>query len=588
MASFEGSIGTPAGYFNLMVDYGYSQSIAGNYSDVWATGYVKRNNSNAYPYNSNSSASLSINGSAAGYGGAYDLRTDGYKVIVSHSVRVYHDNNGNATIPISFSFNGLLSSYYPNGSISQNITLATIPRQATMTSASNFNDEINPSFTFTNPANASMSCWLEPKPVGEHLATRTLSGTSGTYTWTLTEEERTQLRNKCTTGNSCVCRIGLYSVVGGTTYASYKDATMSIVNANPVFDNFEFEDINSATIALTGDNQKMIQGYSTIEATIPVVNKATAQKGATMSKYSFVISDVQRDIPYSTTGAVSNSIDFAKSGVFNVYAIDSRNNSTLVTKNALQTIAYNPLVKGNINVNRNNGTSEQTTLVFDGKVDLVDFGQVVNSIQQAKYRYKQTDSDTWSSYNNITLTIDQESNFSFNGFIQGDTNEGFDIEHSYNIEVYIQDELSDITYTANLGSGKPGLAIHKQGIGIMGKYDTNEGGLLQIASKNVFKYSTDEVDTGFTWIDGKEIYRKVISYGSLSANQEVSIDISNIDFDTIVYVNGFQKGSANFNHIPILFYNSNWSYAYVERKKLVFKTGWTATNVYIILEYTKI
>ena len=587
MASFEGSIGTPAGYFNLMVDYGYSQSTTGNYSDVWATGYVKRNNSNAYPHNSSSSASLSINGSAAGYGGAYDLRSDGYKAIVSHSVRVYHDNNGYATIPMSFSFNGLLSSYYPNGSISASITLPRINRQATVTSATDFTDETNPTIKYSNPAGFRINARLEF--AGSAIRRDNIANT-GTYTFALTEEERNLLRSKTPNSNTLTVREIIATCIGGTTETnwSWQDKKMTIVNANPIFSNFEFEDTNPITLALTGNNQNIIQGYSNVKATIPVVNIATAQKSATMSKYSFVVSDVQRDITYSSTSSTNNTIEGVKSGVFNVYAIDSRNNSTLVTKNALQTIAYNPLIKGNISINRNNGTSEQTTLVIDGKADLVDFGETANSIQQAKYRYKQTDSDTWSNYNNITLTIDQEGNFSFNGLIQGDTNEGFDIEHSYNIEVYVQDELSDITYTANLGSGKPGLAMHKQGVGIMGKYDTNEGGLLQIASKNVLKYSTDEVDTGFTWIDGKEIYRKVISYGSLSANQEVSIDISNIDFDTIVYVNGFQKGSANFNHIPILFYNSNWSYAYVERKRLLFKTGWAATNVYIILEYTKI
>lgn len=586
MASFEGSIGTPAGYFNLMVDYGYSQSTTGNYSDVWATGYVKRNNSNAYPHNSSSSASLSINGSAAGYGGAYDLRSDGYKAIVSHSVRVYHDNNGYATIPMSFSFNGLLSGYYPNGSISASITLPRINRQATVTSATDFTDETNPTIKYSNPAGFRINARLEF--AGSVIRRDNISNT-GSYTFSLTEEERNLLRSKTPNSNTLTVREVIATCIGGTTETnwSWQDKKMSIVNANPIFSNFEFEDTNPITLALTGDNQNIIQGYSNVKATIPVANIATAQKSATMSKYSFVVSDVQRDITYSSTESTNNTIEEVKSGVLNVYAIDSRNNSTLVTKNALQTISYNPLVKGNISINRNNGTSEQTTLVIDGKADLVDFGDVVNSIQQAKYRYKQTDSNTWSNYNNITLTIDQEGNFSFNGLIQGDTNEGFDIEHSYNIEVYIKDELSDITYTANLGSGIPGLAMHKQGIGIMGKYDTNEGGLLQIASKNVFKYSNDEVDTGFTWIDGKEIYRKVISYGSLSANQEVSIDISNIGFDTIVYVNGFQKGSATFNHIPILFYNSNWSYAYVERKRLLFKTGWAATNVYIILEYTK-
>ena len=36
-----------------------------------------------------------------------------------------------------------------------------------------------------------------------------------------------------------------------------------------------------------------------------------------------------------------------------------------------------------------------------------------------------------------------------------------------------------------------------------------EGGLLQIEGKNIFKYSTNETFTGSVWLDGKKIYRRV-------------------------------------------------------------------------------
>ena len=71
MASFNGNIGTPSGGFNLKVEYSISQSVSGNYSDVTATGYVKRNNSSYKPYNSSSSSSLTINGTAKSYTGSY-------------------------------------------------------------------------------------------------------------------------------------------------------------------------------------------------------------------------------------------------------------------------------------------------------------------------------------------------------------------------------------------------------------------------------------------------------------------------------------------------------------------------------------
>lgn len=128
MDSFEGSIGTPSGGFNLKVEYSYTQNIEENYSDVTATAYVKRNNSSYSPYNNESTANLTIDGTNKNYTGSYDLRTGGYKIITSNTVRVPHNSDGTKSITISFSFNGKLSSYYPNGSISKEITLTPIPR----------------------------------------------------------------------------------------------------------------------------------------------------------------------------------------------------------------------------------------------------------------------------------------------------------------------------------------------------------------------------------------------------------------------------------------------------------------------------
>ena len=78
-------------------------------------------------------------------------------------------------------------------------------------------------------------------------------------------------------------------------------------------------------------------------------------------------------------------------------------------------------------ITRQNGIAEETTLTITGTIDLIDFGQVVNSIQESKYRYKATDSNSWPSYTNITVNINYEGNISFNDLIQGDTANSFDI-----------------------------------------------------------------------------------------------------------------------------------------------------------------
>ena len=485
-----------------------------------------------------------------------------------------------------------------SGSSGGNIYAGNITRQAYVTGATDFNDEGNPRITFTNPAGFRINARLE---FAGTVIRRDNIANTGSYTFDLTSAERDLLRSKCPNSNTLTVREVIATCLSGTTEAfwSWQDKTMSIVNGNPTFSNFEFEDVNPTTLALTGNNQNIIQGFSSVKATIPVEYIATANKYATMSKYSFTCSDVQRDITYSSDSSTNNTIENVKSGVFNVYAIDSRNNSTLVTKNANQTISYNPLVKGNISIARQNGVAEENTLTINGTIDLKYFGQVVNSIQESKYRYKTTDSSTWSNYKNITVSVDNEGNISFSNLIQGDTADGFDIGNSYNIEVLISDELSSIVFTANLGSGIPNIALHKQGVSIMSKYNTTEGGALQIEGKNIFKYSTSEVKTGYKWIDGKPIYRKIFT-GNMTntTNSWVNLQQCNLtNADSILDIKGTITNTSSDKRVLLInsFENSSYHCAFSYLGQTDYLqcnvSGWTYSNFgfkYIVaIYYTK-
>ena len=314
----------------------------------------------------------------------------------------------------------------------------------------------------------------------------------------------------------------------GNTYIGTKSCrfTCSVTNANPIFENFEFADINNKTLALTNNSQTIIPRYSTVRISVTLNNKAIAQKYATMTKYRVSTGTGSIDLAYSTT-ETKNAHFIAQGGIFNVYAIDSRNNSTLVTKNAENIIYYDDLIKNSIAVTRQNGVSEFVNLKIEGIIDLVQFGvsevgstPIINQIKEAKYRYKATDSNTWSQYEDITLTVDNTGKFSYNGLVQGDLpNHGFDINNSYNFEVYVEDELSNVTFTANLNSGIPNIALHKNGVGIMGKYDETEGGLLQVA--------------------GKKILTPYVLYQNLSGNNgtvTLSDNVSNYDYIEIFYM----------------------------------------------------
>ena len=460
-----------------------SQNVANNTTTFTLRGYFYYGGGSSV---SSSNSTFKLDGTTIKTG-SYSY-SNGYHLLGTKQITVTHNNDG--TFP-GRSVKIIGDSYHIDGSKSGNITAPKINRLATVTSGMDFNDEGNPTISFNNPANYQVAPYLNFKlnDVTVVSIVREKGEYTSPYTWELSEAERTQIRNALSNTNSCVVTEGV-DTWNGNTKLGYNAVikTFSIVNANPIFTNFSFLDVNSRITALTGNNQTIVKNYSNVYVRVyRPADIAIPQKNASITNYQFVCgNDSVVFYDYGDEYA-SGKINNVKSGVFNVYAVDSRSNSTLVTKFATNVIDYTELIKGSISVARQTGTSEETILTLDGQINLVNFGSVTNSIKTAKTRYKQSDSDTWSNYSNITLTVDSNGNFSFNGLIQGDTSLGFDEAHSYNIEVVISDELSTITYTANLGSAIPNIALHKNGVGIMGKYDPLVGGDLQVRGKNVSK-----------------------------------------------------------------------------------------------------
>lgn len=101
-------------------------------------------------------------------------------------------------------------------------------------------------------------------------------------------------------------------------------------------------------------------------------------------------------------------------------------------------------------------------------------------------------------------------------------------------------------------------------------------------------YSTEEIDTGKKWIDGKTIYRTVLTISSITAGQVKSIDISSLNFERIVFITAIgtlTDGAV----IPIPYlYAGNSVTMYEENNNIrIASTGYNMTNVNVIIEYVK-
>jgi hypothetical protein len=342
--------------------------------------------------------------------------------------------------------------------------LPTIPLNATITSAKNFDDTGNPSFTYSNPAggsNTMKDAWLEINPESTHLAIRQIgTATSGTYNWSLTEDERNQLRAAIPNANTATCRIGFINSITGN--ATYIDKTFTIINANPTFKAFDYKDSNATVAAITGNDQVLVQGQSTLQATVTAAQKMVTKKYATPSSYSFQFGAVNASAAYASSDVVASlgAPDTAGTQRLRVKALDSRSNVTVIYKD-IEVVPYNaPVI--NASVTRDDGGfSIQSTLSIAGTFSLVQVGGVtknaVNTTSGVKYRYKRSDTSTWGDWTNATATISGSSISVANILMNCDN------QYQWDFEVSITDRFTTTTVPLTLSVGIPIFRIGTDG-----------------------------------------------------------------------------------------------------------------------------
>ena len=366
-----------------------------------------------------------------------------------------------------------------------NVIWMTTKNIATITEPNNnfnINNEDSLTVKVNNPSGNQIAYFLDC-PSGTRRLT---SGKTTNISYTWTKQQILSMLQYSPNNNSISVKVGAITY-GNKEYYNVRTGTLNIVNSNPSFYNFTYEDTNSNTIQLTGNNQIIIKGYSNVKGIISTANKAKARNYARMSKYRFVIGDKQVDVNYSDNSIIQATINAAKNNIFTMYAIDSRGNSTSKQISPAQYVDYFPIKISKVDAIRENGIGSIVKLIFSGAIWEGSFGKVLNTIKSCQYRYKKTTSNTWIQGETILNPVVNGKTFSFESLIKGDLGaNGFDINESYNVQVIISDKLSFSQYDYILGSGKPGIAITQNGVAINGMYKENLGGALQIWNGDVY------------------------------------------------------------------------------------------------------
>lgn len=345
-ANFTGSNGS---HFYIQLYYDLSQDVLTNTSTITYYLYIgSTDNYSGYGTASNGY----INGNWVG--SFTSIGRNDYFLVGQRQESVVHNNDGTKTVSYSASVTSSWD-YLGNASLSGDLVLPRIDRYPTLISAPNFNDEENPTITYTTImgfSNATLSACISLTGARDDVPYRQIAVSSGSYTFELTNEERTTLRQACT-GKTLQVFFFIRTTANNTNYYSTLTRTMSIINGEPTF-----------TTTITEMNQSVIDILNDSSATtlIKNVSKAlvrvtpTAYKEATISGVTINNTTITSS-PYQT-------IIVPTSGTFTINVVDSRGYPTagVETRNLID---YEKVKINNVSFERENPTSSNVILNLD-------------------------------------------------------------------------------------------------------------------------------------------------------------------------------------------------------------------------------
>ena len=187
------------------------------------------------------------------------------------------------------------------------VSLDRIHPTASITSAPNFTDEQNPTITYSNSAGNTttlLQACISLDGSKADIAYRDISKTGTSYTFNLTDAERTLLRNATLSGsNTRKVKFYIKTTLYGQTKLTSLEKTLTIANATPsVSVSFEEADGTCANLTQGNTSDVYIKGFSDIYYTV----SGTALKGATITKYKTTLGSASSS---KQTGTFTNIQD---------------------------------------------------------------------------------------------------------------------------------------------------------------------------------------------------------------------------------------------------------------------------------------
>ena len=390
--------------------------------------------------------------------------------------------------------------------------------ETTVLNVNNFNDEQNPSFSYSLDYTENVTATAK-LAVGSWEVTRTLDSlsTSGSYTFQLTDSERTGLRNQLAnvTSDTATVTFTTTTSLGTTSYSG--SAIVTIINADPTI---------SGTYTIDGGSTIIIPGNNKVNVSC----NATFKKGATAGSYRISCGDKSID---TSTGSFNN-IDVNKI-VFSV--TDSRGNTASQTVTITEMVNYIPLTCVIESTNPVEDTSGNTTSSFNisGAYYNGSFGSTPNTLT---LKYRKT----------INSTVGDWENISTSGIITGNSySTSISIVTSKTAEVSIEVQATDNINTVSSNSTKVSVTPVFDWSGTDFNFNVPiylNGKLIPLISESgtftsgtsTFYYRkwNDGVSEAWGHISGSVTIPSSSNFGGLYSSEEISA--SNITFPEGLFI----------------------------------------------------
>lgn len=413
-------------------------------------------------YNTNFNKSFVIGKSTPVYTPRYQFNTMSltYDGTTSTSYTIYnvpHNADGSMSLYCNAFWNidyALVQEYLPgesgddgetdgnriSGSVSfpsyKTLTLDKIARNPSLTSVTNFTDEENPRITYSNPVgNSASSLKLRVTDTGgktDYITARDIPKTGTSYTLELTDDERNALRAAAVAADTTTLtvRFAITAVVSGSSLSSARNAVLTIVDCDPVITGIVIRDVNSDTVALTGDENTLIK----LESMAEYIYYPEARKGATITSQFVQCGNAK--VMDQNVGV----IDDVESGTFLFSATDSRNAVVNVTveKNIIDYIK--PTCYQTVVAELSGETGAVVKLTIKGNYFNGSFGAAANELK-LEVRHTQNDGEM-GEWNELTTGL--IPTFDGNSYTLEVTISGFEYSRAYTFQCRATDKLNTV------------------------------------------------------------------------------------------------------------------------------------------------